>query len=143
MIGSRIAAALAVLLALAGWGLYHQISVSGGLKKQIEQRDQQLRDATSAINILRDDIKARDTASKLLEAESDELRKRTAEVRTVVRKVYIQPDVQPWADTVPPAAVVDAIGAGIDCLWESADGGGNADCSAIAARRDDGGLPAP
>ena len=143
MIGSRIAAALAVLLALAGWGLYHQISVSGGLKKQIEQRDQQLRDATSAINILRDDIKARDTASKLLEAESDELRKRTAEVRTVVRKVYIQPGVQPWADTVPPAAVVDAIDSGIACLWESADGGGNADCSAIAARRDDGGLPAP
>ena len=142
MIGSRIAAALAVLLALAGWGLYHQISVSGGLKKQIEQRDQQLRDATSAINILRDDIKARDTASKLLEAESDELRKRTAEVRTVVRKVYIQPDVQPWAETVPPAAVVDAIGAGIACLWESA-GNGNADCGAITPGRDNGGLRAP
>ena len=140
---TKIAAALALLLALAGWGLYHQISVNGGLQKQIEQREQQLHDATSRIDELGADIKARDEASKLLEAERDDLRKRTAEVRTVVRKVYIQPDVQPWADTVPPAAVVDAIGSGIACLWKSADGGGNADCSAIAARRDNGGLPAP
>ena len=140
---AKIAAALALLLALAGWGLYKQISVNGGLQKQIEQRDQQLRDATSRIDELDADIKARDTASKLLEAERDDLRKRTAEVRTVVRKVYIQPGVQPWADTVPPAAVVDAIDSGIACLWESADDRGKADCSAIAARRDNGGLPAP
>jgi len=143
MMATKIAAALAFLLALSGWGLYKQIAANGGLQKQIEQRDQQLSDAANRIKALDDDIKARDTASKLLEAERDDLRKRSAEVRTVVRKVYIQPDVQPWADTVPPAAVVDAIGAGIACLWESADGGGNADCSAIAARRDDGGLPAP
>jgi len=141
--GTKIAAALALLLALAGWGLYKQISVNGGLQKQIEQRDQQLSDAANRIKALDDDIKARDTASKLLEAERDDLRKRTAEVRTVVRKVYIQPDVQPWADTVPPAAVVDAIGSGIACLWKSADGGGDADCSAIAASRDDGGVYAP
>jgi len=139
---AKIAAALALLLALSGWGLYKQIAANGGLQKQIEQRDQQLSDAANRIKALDDDIKARDTASKLLEAERDDLRKRTAEVRTVVRKVYVQPDVQPWADTVPPAAVVDAIGSGIACLWESA-GGGNADCSAITARRDDGGLPAP
>lgn len=143
MMGTKIAAALALLLALSGWGLYKQIAANGGLQKQIEQREQQLRDATSRIDELDADIKARDEASKLLEAERDDLRKRTAEVRTVVRKVYIQPDVQPWADTVPPAAVVDAIGSGIACLWKSADGGGDADCSAIAASRDDGGLPAP
>ena len=139
---AKIAAALALLLALSGWGLYRQISVNGGLQKQIEQRDQQLSDAADRIKALDDDIKARDEASKLLEAERDDLRKRTAEVRTVVRKVYIQPDVQPWADTVPPAAVVDAVGSGIACLWRSA-GGGNADCSAVTASRDNGGLPAP
>ena len=143
MMGTKIAAALAFLLALSGWGLYRQISANGGLQKQIEQREQQLLDATSRIDELDADIKARDTASKLLEAERDDLRKRTAEVRTVVRKVYIQPEVKAWADTIPPAAVVDAIGSGIACLWESADGGGNADCSAIAASRDDGGLSAP
>jgi len=143
MMGAKIAAALALLLALSGWGLYRQIAANGGLQKQIEQREQQLRDATSRIDELDADIKARDTASKLLEAERDELRKRTAEVRTVVRKVYIQPDVQPWADTVPPAAVVDAIGSGIACLWKSADGGGNADCGAITPGRDNGGLRAP
>ena len=140
---AKIAAALAFLLALSGWGLYKQIAANGGLQKQIEQRDQQLSDAANRIKALDDDIKARDTASKLLEAERDDLRKRTAEVRTVVRKVYIQPEVKAWADTVPPAAVVDAIGAGIDCLWESADGGGNADCSAVTASEHDGGLPAP
>jgi len=140
---AKIAAALALLLALSGWGLYKQIAANGGLQKQIEQSEQKVREANAKIDELDADIKARDTASKLLEAERDDLRKRTAEMRTVVRKVYIQPDVQPWAETVPPAAVVDAIGAGIDCLWKSADGGGNADCSAIAASRDDGGLHAP
>ena len=139
---AKIAAALALLLALAGWGLYHQISVNGGLQKQIEQREQQLHDATSRIDELGADIKARDEASKLLEAERDDLRKRTAEVRTVVRKVYIQPDVQPWADTVPPAAVVDAVNAGLDELWKPA-GDGNAHGSVVAPSRVDGRLPAP
>ena len=140
---AKIAAALALLLALSGWGLYRQIAANGGLQEQLEERSHKLEEANTRIDELDADIKARDTASKLLEAERDDLRKRTAEVRTVVRKVYVQPDVQPWADTVPPAAVVDAIGSGIACLWESADGGGNADCSAIAASRDDGGLSAP
>ena len=127
MLGSRIAAGLALLLALAGWGLYHQISVSGGLKKQIEQREQQLRD----------DIKARDEASKLLEAERDDLRKRSAKVRTVVRMVYAQPDVQPWAEAVPPAAVVDSVGAGIDQLWSAASAD-NAHGGAVTPGGDDG-----
>ena len=140
---AKIAAALAFLLALSGWGLYRQIAANGGLQKQIEQREQQLLDATSRIDELGSDIKARDEASKRLQAAYAKLQDTKSQVQTVVRKVYIQPDVQPWADTVPPAAVVDAIGSGIACLWESADGGGNADCSAIAARRDDGGLPAP
>lgn len=139
---AKIAAALALLLALAGWGLYKQISVNGGLQKQIEQREQQLRDATSRIDELDADIKARDEASNLLEAERDDLRKRTAEVRTVVRKVYVQPDVQPWADTIPPAAVVDAVNAGIGELWRSA-GNGNTDGGAITSSRDNGGLSAP
>ena len=142
MIGSRIAAALAIMLALAGWGLYKQIAANGELQKQIEQRDQQLSDAANRIDELDADIKARDEASKLLEAERDDLRKRTAEVRTVVRKVYIQPDVQPWADTVPPAAVVDAVNAGIGELWRSADNG-NTDGGTIAASEHDDGLPAP
>ena len=140
---AKIAAALALLLALSGWGLYRQIAANGGLQKQIEQRDQQLRDATSRIDELDADIKARDEASKKLQAAYAKLQDTKAQVQTVVRKVYIQPDVQPWADTVPPAAVVDAIGAGIDCLWESADAGGNADCSAVTASEHDGGLPAP
>jgi len=114
---AKIAAALALLLALAGWGLYEQMSANGGLQKQIEQSEQKVREANAKIDELDADIKARDEASKLLEAERDDLRKRTAEVRTVVRKVYIQPDVQPWADTVPPAAVAVSVAAGIDRLW--------------------------
>lgn len=139
---TKIAAIFALLLALSGWLLYKQIQTSGELRAQIEQREQQLRDATSRIGELGADIKARDEASKLLEAERDDLRKRTAEVRTVIRKVYIQPDVQPWADTVPPTAVVDAVNAGIGELWRSA-GNGNPDGGTIASRRDNGGLSAP
>ena len=140
---AKIAAALAFLLALAGWGLYEQISANGGLQKQIEQSEQKVREANAKIDELDADIKARDEASKRLQAAYAKLQDTKAQVQTVVRKVYIQPDVQPWAETVPPAAVVDAIGSGIACLWKSADGGGNADCSAIAASRDDGRLPAP
>ena len=117
---AKIAAALALLLALAGWGLYHQIAANGGLQKQIEQREQQLRDATSRIDELDADIKARDEASKRLQAAYEKLQDTKAQVQTVVRKVYIQPDVQPWADTVPPAAVVDAVNAGIGELWKPA-----------------------
>lgn len=62
MIGSRIAAALALLLALAGWGLYEQIAANGSLQKQIEQREQQLLDATSRIDEPDADIKARRVA---------------------------------------------------------------------------------
>lgn len=142
MIGSRIAAALALLLALAGWGLYEQIAANGSLQKQIEQREQQLLDATSRIDELDADIKARDEASKRLQAAYEKLQDTKAQVQTVVRKVYIQPDVQPWADTVPPAAVVDAVNAGISELWRSA-GNGNTDGGTIAASRDDDGLPAP
>ena len=75
---AKIAAALAFLLAISGWGLYKQIAANGGLQKQIQQREQQLSDAANRIKALDDDIKARDTASKLLEAERDDLRKRTA-----------------------------------------------------------------
>ena len=142
MIGSRIAAALAVLLALAGWGLYKQISANGGLQELIEQSERELSEANGTIDTLNADIKARDEASKLLEAERDDLRKRSAKVRTVVRMVYAQPDVQPWAETVPPAAVVDSVGAGISELWKSADdrkeSSGN-----ISAGGVNGGLRAP
>ena len=139
---AKIAAALALLLALSGWGLYKQIAANGGLREQLEERSHKLEEANTRIDELDADIKARDEASKRLQAAYAKLQDTKAQVQTVVRKVYIQPDVQPWAETVPPAAVVDAIGSGIACLWKSA-GGGNADCSAIAASRDDGGLPAP
>lgn len=139
---AKIAAALALLLALSGYGLYRQISANGSLQKQIEQREQQLRDATSRIDELDADIKARDEASKRLQAAYEKLQDTKAQVQTVVRKVYIQPDVQPWADTVPPAAVVDAVNAGIGELWRSA-GNGNTDGGAITSSRDNGGLSAP
>ena len=142
MIGSRIAAALAVLLALAGWGLYHQISANGGLQELIEQSERELSEANGTIDTLNADIKARDEASKLLETERDDLRKRSAKVRTVVRTVYAQPDVKPWAETAPPAAVVDSVGAGIDSLW-SAAGDDNAHGGTFTPGGDDGGLPAP
>ena len=139
---AKIATALAFLLALAGWGLYEQISANGGLQEQLEERSHKLEEANTRIDELDADIKARDEASRLLEAERDDLRKRTAKVRTVVRTVYAQPDVKPWAETVPPAAVVDSVGAGIDSLW-SAAGDDNAHSGAVTPGGDDGGLPAP
>ena len=139
---AKIAAALALLLALSGWGLYKQIAANGGLQEQLEERSHKLEEANTRIDELDADIKARDEASKKLQADYEKLQDTKAQVQTDVRKAYIQPDVQPWAETVPPAAVVDAIGSGIACLWESA-GNGNADCGAITPGRDNGGLRAP
>lgn len=140
---AKIAVVLAMLLALSGWALYKQISANGAMQTQLAQREQQLQDATKHVDALAAEIKARDEAVILLEAERDDLRKKTAQVRTVIRKVYVQPDVQAWADTVPPPAVVDAVGACIELLWKHSAVNGNADCGAVASGRDYAGLPAP
>lgn len=143
MTAARIAAALALLLALSGWGLYKQIAANGEYRQKLEQIAQDLLREKGVSESLRNEIAARDEATKLLEAQYDDLRTKAAQVRTVIRTVYVQPDVQAWADTAPPPAVVDAVGAGIGCLWQSAASGGNADCGAVAAGGNDGGLPAP
>lgn len=117
---ARIAAILALLLALSGVALYKQIQASGELKAQIEQRDAWLLESARKVGRLTADIAARDKAITELEAKRDELANRTERVRTVVREVYRQPEVQPWAETAPPPAVVDAVAAGIDRLWQPA-----------------------
>lgn len=143
MLGGRIAAVLAIILALAGWGLYKQVEQNGALQKSIELREQQLRDATGAIDALRSEIVARDAAVKSLEGDLDELRKTSQRVRTVVREVYRSPEVVAWADAVPPASVAAAVTGGIDCLWQHGTDSRDANCGAVATGFDDGRLPAP
>lgn len=138
----KIAAALALLLALSGWLLYRQIQASGELKAQIEQRDAQLLESARKVGVLSAEIAARDKAITELEAKRDELANRSERVRTVVREVYRQPDVRPWAETPVPASVVRAVSAGIDCLWEPAGATSNSGCGNRATGGDDAGLPA-
>ena len=133
---SRVAVILGLLLALSGYGLYQQIQSNGSLKKMLEQRDRQLSDQTRAMDALHRELIERDEAVRILEAKIDEHGKRAEQVRTVVRKVYVQPEVQPWANTVPPHDVARAVLAGIDCLWEHSDG--NPNCGDLAAGSHDG-----
>src|SRR3990167_10775615 len=138
---TKIAAILALLLALSGWLLYRQIQASGELKAQIEQRDAWLLESAKKVGALTAEMAARDKAITELEAKRDELANRTERVRTVVREVYRQPEVQPWAETAPPPAVVDAVAAAVDCLWEPAGSASDADCGDRTAGGDDGRLP--
>jgi len=65
---AKIAAGLALLLALSGWLLYRQIQASGELKAQIEQRDAWLLESARQVGVLSAEIAARDKAITELEA---------------------------------------------------------------------------
>ena len=139
---TRIAAILALLLALSGWLLYKQVQASGELKAQIEQRDAQLLESARQVGALSAEIAARDKAITELEAKRDELSERTERVRTVVREVYRQPEVRPWAETPVPTAVAAAVTAGVDELYQPAGTTSNAGRGDRTTGGDDDGLPA-
>ena len=115
---AKIAAGLALLLALAGWGLYEQITTNGEMREQLRKVEADLKAERGRVETLRLEIEERDLAVQLLQVRYDELRERKAKVQTVVRKVYVQPDVQDWAETPVPTAVVAAVAAGIDELYQ-------------------------
>ena len=133
---TKIVAGLALLLALAGWGLYRQVSANGELQEKLKQRQIELQQERGRVETLRLEIEERDQAVQRLQVRYDELRERKAKIRTVVRKVYVQPEVEEWAQTVPPDAVVRAVHAAIDCLHDPASGQ-DGDCRDFAAGGDD------
>lgn len=135
---TKIAAGLALLLALSGWGLYRQISANGELQQQLQQRDEQLRAEQSRVQSLRLEIEERDEAVRILEARNNDLRNRETKVQTIVREVYVEPEVQEWARTAPPHPVVAAVRDGIDELWNDGASGGDSDGSAVPAGGDGG-----
>ena len=140
---TKIAVGLALLLALSGWALYKQIQTSGELRAQIEQRDAWLLESARQVGALSAEIAARDKSIAELEAKRDELANRSERVRTVVREVYRQPEVKPWAETPVPASVAASVTAGIDELYQPAGTTPNAGRGNRAAGGDDAGLPAP
>ena len=133
---AKIAAGLALLLALAGWGLYKQISTNGELQQKLQQRQIELQQERGRVETLRLEIEERDLAVQLLQARYDELNERKAKIQTVVKEVYREPEVEEWAQTVPPDAVVRAVHAAIDCLHDPASGQ-DGDCRDFAAGGDD------
>ena len=137
----KIAAILALLLAASGYALYHQIQASGELKAQIEQRDAWLLESARKVGKLSAEITARDEAITKLEAKRDELAKRAERVRTVVREVYRQPEVRPWAETPVPHPVAASVTAALDELYQPAAADPNRGDRATGG--DDDGLSAP
>jgi len=142
-VSTKIAAIFALLLALSGWALYKQIQTSGELRAQIEQRDAWLLESARQVGALSAEIAARDKSIAELEAKRDELANRSERVRTVVREVYRQPEVKPWAETPVPPPVAAAVAAGVDELWQPADTTPNAGRGNRTTGGDDDGLSAP
>lgn len=135
---AKIAAGLALLLALSGWGLYRQVSANGELQERLQQREAELRAEQSRVQSLRLEIEERDEAVRILEVKHEELRKRKTKVQTIVREVYVEPEVQEWARTAPPHPVVAAVRDGIDELWNDGASGGDSDGGAVPAGGNDG-----
>lgn len=133
---AKIAVGLALLLALAGWGLYKQIAANGELQEKLKQRQIELQQERGRVETLRLEIEERDLAVQLLQARYDKLREKKAVVQTIVKEVYREPEVEEWAQTVPPDAVVRAVHAAIDCLHDPASGQ-DGDCRDFAAGGDD------
>ena len=142
MIASRLAIILALLLAAGGWALYRQIAHNGELQERLRAREIELQESERKITLMATEMAERDKAVAKLEEQIRDFNDRAAEIRTVVRKVYVRPDVQPWAETRPPDAVAAAVRAGIDCLWQRTDTPAAGDCGDLATPSDDGGLPA-
>ena len=139
---TKIAVGLALLLALAGWGLYEQVSANGKMHEQIQQIEADLKAERGRVETLRLEIEERDQAVQRLQARYDKLREKKAVVQTIVKEVYREPEVEEWAQAVPPDAVVRAVHAAIDCLHDPASGqdGG---CRDFTAGGDDARLPSP
>lgn len=140
---TKIAAALALLLALSGWLLYRQIQASGELKAQIEQRDAWLLESARQVGALSAEITARDKAITELEAQKNELSKRAERVRTVVREIYRQPEVKPWAETPVPPPVADAVTAALAELYQPAGTAADPNRGDRTTGGDDDGLRTP
>lgn len=140
MTGAKLALSLALVAALGigGWLLRSEIRKNGELRARLEQRQQEIDAAGQVIKALQIEIDARDAAVQQLQVQVDDYRTKAEQIRTVVRKVYVQPDVAPWAETRPPEAAGAAILRGIDCLWQQPTGDGNADCGDRSASGDDG-----
>lgn len=137
MIGAKLGITLALIAALgvAGWLLRAEIRKNGELSEQLAQQAAATQRAEQATAALQLEIIERDEAVQLLEAKLNEHNQRTESVRTVVRKVYVQPDAEPWAKTEPPPAVAAAVAAGIDCLWQH---DGNQNCGDLTTGGNDG-----
>lgn len=138
MIPGKVTALLLAALAATAWMLYTQTTRNGELRARLEQRQQEIDAAGQVIKALQIEIDARDAAVKQLQVQVDDYRNRAEQVRTVVRKVYVRPDVAPWAETQPPEAAAAAILGGIDCLWQQPTRADNADCGDRAASGDAG-----
>jgi len=139
---ARIAAILALLLALSGLALYKQIQASGELRAQIEQRDAWLLESARKAGKLSAEITARDQAIIELEAQKNALANRKEQVRDVVR-IVVDESGDACIKASVPVDVARAVGAALDCLWEPASATSNSGCGNRATGGDDAGLSPP
>ena len=145
MIGYRIIAAFVIAALVGGgvWGLIHQIQRNGALAEQLKQQAQKTAEADARTTALKAEMEVRDATIAALEEQRNDLAQRKEQVRQVVRTVYRDPEVRPWAEAAPPPAVVAAANAALACLWQPTTDTGHADCTGHAAAPADAGLPAP
>ena len=151
MISARLylAGGLALLIALGGWALYHQIRANGVISAQLvsEQLGAALNAerAKTTITALKTDMELRDAISTSLHIARNRVDAISARQAAAINTIYREPAVAPWAATVPPARVRAAAAAALACLWQPGPEGaaGAGDCAGAAAGGADAGLPAP
>lgn len=145
MIGAKLGIGLGLLAALGvgAWMLRAEIRKNGELSEQLAQQTAATRRAEQATAALQSEMELRDATIRSLQGTIAEFSARKDKIVQSVRIVYRDPAVKPWADAVPPPAVVVPAARALDCLWGAAGTAGGADCPGDPAARAAPGLPAP
>lgn len=145
MTGAKLALSLALVAALGigGWLLRSEIRKNGELSEQLAQQTAATRRAEQATAALQSEMELRDATIRSLQGTIAEFSARKDKIVQSVRVVYRDPAVKPWADAVPPPAVVVPAARALDCLWGATGTAGAPDCPGNSAARAAPGLPTP
>lgn len=138
--------AIAITLALGGWGLYQQINENGRLQEKLKALQRDLDEQVDENERIQKDLEERDQLILTLRGDIEALNKRAEKAKTIIREVYHDPDpevalqAREWAETEPPHAVQSAAALALDCLWNSPSAASK-DCMDKAPSTPDARLP--
>lgn len=138
---TKIAAVLALLLALSGVALYKQIQASGELRAELQQQVEETEAANKQVQAVEAENARQNELIMQVTNERDEAEKKSGRVRTIVRTVVAEsPDACIKAPV--PDDVARAAQSALDSMWGATDTSGKGG-DAIPSGGADAGLRAP